>query len=84
MSGSNDEFGLGTQALLGRAIGEVSGLQRRIGALERDLFLLQERLDAKPTRQEFAFYLFGLIMLGMVFSGSVVVLNLWWLGKFSF
>jgi hypothetical protein len=81
MSAHGEDFALGTQALLGRAIGEVNGLQRRIGSVERDLFLLQERLDAKPTRGEFAFYIFGLMLLGMVFAASIVVLNLWWLGK---
>ncbi len=84
MPGQNEDFALGPHALLGRAIGEVNGLHRRIGTLERDLFLLQERLDAKPTRGEFAFYLFGLMLLGMVFAGSTVLLNLWWLGKISF
>ena len=83
MSGQNEDFALGPQALLGRAIGEVSGLQRRISTLERDIYQLQERLEAKPTRGEFAFYLFGLILIAMMFAGTFVVLNLWWMGKIS-
>ncbi|MCL4767934.1 MAG: hypothetical protein KJZ80_17050 [Hyphomicrobiaceae bacterium] len=84
MSSQTDDFALGSHALLGRAIGEVNGLQRRVGTVERDLFLLQERLDSKPTRTEFAFYIFGLMLLGMIFAGSVAVMNLWWLGKLQF
>lgn len=83
MANHNEDFALGTNALLGRAIGEVSGLQRRIDVLEREMFLLQEKIDRKPSRFDFAFFILALLLMCVALGGGGVLLNLWWLGKLT-
>lgn len=84
MSAASEDFNLGASALVGRAIGEVNGLQRRVDVLEREIFLLQERVDRKPSRGEFALYVFALLAMTMMVGGGFVVTALWYLGRLKF
>jgi hypothetical protein len=77
---TTDDFALGTHALIGRAIGEVNGLQRRIDILEREVFVLQERLDSRPTRADFRFFIAALFALMLVAGGALVTVHMTWAG----
>lgn len=81
MTNNHEDYGLGANALLGRAIGEVNGLQRRVDTLEREIFILQEKIERKPSRFDFAVFIIALLMLAGILGGAGVAVNLWWAGK---
>ncbi len=75
MAGSSEDYALGASALLGRAIGEVNGMHRRVDKLEREVLNLQERLEVKPSRLEFLMLLFVMILIAILLGAGLVLLD---------
>jgi hypothetical protein len=70
--------------IVGRTIGEMNGLHRRLDALEREVVTVQGMMSNKPTRSER--YLIGFMTILVVLLGStgIILFRLWATGRILF
>ncbi|MFZ4807735.1 MAG: hypothetical protein ACOYLQ_10795 [Hyphomicrobiaceae bacterium] len=73
----SDNFSPGMGALIGRAIGEINGMQRRIDSLERTIAALQERQQAQVSRREMKFQAFFLVAQVLLVVGLIAGVKSW-------
>ena len=74
---SDDDFSHGMSALLGRAIGEISGMQRRIELLERQVQTLQDRRSREIARRDARLNGVFFIVQILVLTGLFLGLSTW-------
>lgn len=72
-----DDFSTGMGALLGRSIGELNGLQRRVDLLEKQVMKLQERQHAQASRRELRVQAGLLFFQTLLVAGLVIGLTSW-------
>lgn len=73
----SDDFTSGMSALVGRSIGELNGLQRRVDLLEKQVMKLQERQHSHATRRELRVQAGLLLFQTLLVAGLVMGLASW-------
>jgi hypothetical protein len=80
----DDEQRFDLKLVVGRTIGEMNALHRRLDAVERELGSVQGLLLNRPSRSERYLLWFMMILLGLLTGIGVIAFRLWSLGKIVF
>jgi hypothetical protein len=72
-----DDITTGMGALLGRSIGELNGLQRRVDLLEKQMMNMQEHQQARSLRREFRWHAAFVVFQLLIVVGLIAGLSTW-------